>query len=208
MAMDDRDVSSLRERKQRRTRESIVEAAMELFAERGFDGVTVSEIAARAEVGRTTFFRYFTDKQELLFADDEEMLRALTEAMDRAARQVAPIGDDLDKAVGVTRTGMLDLAGLIGSNPEWLPVRERLIQDNPVLTARQLLKERRYLQAGVELLVRHGATLETAALASGIAAACYWTAQAVTADTPALLGEAMTDAFARLDRTAAPRSRG
>ena len=57
---------SLRERKQRKTREAILAAAMDLFAERGFDRVTVDEIAARAEVGRTTFFRYLTDKQELL----------------------------------------------------------------------------------------------------------------------------------------------
>ena len=48
----------LRERKQQKAREQIVEAAFALFAERGFTDVTVTDIAERAEVGRTTFFRY------------------------------------------------------------------------------------------------------------------------------------------------------
>jgi AcrR family transcriptional regulator len=56
------------ERKQRAARERIVRAATELFAERGYSKVSVSDIAERAEVGRTTFFRHFGDKQEVVFA--------------------------------------------------------------------------------------------------------------------------------------------
>jgi hypothetical protein len=55
------------------------------------------------------------------------------------------------------------------------------------LNARNLVKERRYLRAAGELLARHGATAETAALAAGIAAACYLTAQVATAANPARL---------------------
>jgi hypothetical protein len=62
---------------------------------------------------------------------------------------------------------------------------DRLIQEHPALNARNLVKERRYLQAAGELLARHGATAETAALAAGIAAACYLTAQVTTAANPA-----------------------
>jgi AcrR family transcriptional regulator len=189
---------TLRERKQRRTRDAIIESAMTLFGEHGFDGVTVKEIAERAEVGRTTFFRYFTDKQEVLFADDDEFLAVLTDAVDRTAREVAPIGDQLEDALGVAKAGLRALAEVIARNARWLPLRERLIRENPALHARNLLKERRYLQASGELLVRHGATPETAALAAGIAAACYLTAQITTADNPAGFPGGVDAAFNRM----------
>ena len=55
-----------RERKKQRTREAIVGAAFELFAERGFDGVTASEIAARADVARATLFSHFPTKEAIV----------------------------------------------------------------------------------------------------------------------------------------------
>ena len=67
---------SLVERKQRQARQRIIEAARELFLERGFDGVSVGDIAERAEVGRTTFFRHFGDKQEVVFANEQELMAA------------------------------------------------------------------------------------------------------------------------------------
>src|SRR5579863_1395621 len=66
------------ERKQRQARQRIIEAARELFLERGFDGVSVGDIAERAEVGRTTFFRHFGDKQEVVFANEQKLLDAIT----------------------------------------------------------------------------------------------------------------------------------
>src|ERR1019366_8771856 len=71
---------SLVERKQRQARQRIIEAARELFLERGFDGVSVGDIAERAEVGRTTFFRHFGDKQEVVFANEQELLDTITAA--------------------------------------------------------------------------------------------------------------------------------
>ncbi|GAB6899108.1 hypothetical protein JCM9957A_21980 [Kineosporia succinea] len=65
------------ERKQQQARQRIVRAAAELFAAHGFDGVSVSDIAERAEVGRTTFFRHFGDKQEVVFAHERELLGSL-----------------------------------------------------------------------------------------------------------------------------------
>jgi AcrR family transcriptional regulator len=188
----------LRALKQRRTREAILDAAMALFAEHGFDGVTISDIAARAEVGRTTFFRYFTDKQELLFADDEEILHAVRQSIDAAARPVAPIGESLDDALRVTRAALLAISRLNARHPAWLPVRDRLIRNNPALAARNLLKERHYMQTAAGLLVQHGATAETAALAAGVAAACYWAAQTATADAPERLAPAFDAAFRRI----------
>ena len=196
--MDDDQALPLRARKQRRTREAIIGTAMTLFAERGFDGVTVNEIAARAEVGRTTFFRYFTDKQEVLFADDEELMVALTEALGRAAGESAPIGDSLEDAIGATRTALLAMTGLVARRAAWLSVRQELIAAHPALTARSLIKERQYAQAAVELLVKHGATVQVAALAVGIASACYQTAELTTRQAPDQLPAAVDDAFRRL----------
>jgi len=190
---------SLRERKQRRTRETIIATALALFAERGFDRVTVDEIAAGAEVGRTTFFRYFVDKQELLFADDDELMEALTYAVEPAAAQHAPIGDALETAIGVTRIGLLAMTRVIGRRGSaWLRTRQQLVLANPALTARSLVKEQQYAHAAVQILTSHGASRDTAVLATGIAAACYQTAQAITADRPGDLSNAVNQAFKRV----------
>jgi AcrR family transcriptional regulator len=195
----DHEQLPLRERKYRRTRETIITTALELFTDRGFDGVTVDEIAARAEVGRTTFFRYFADKQELLFADDDELMDALTDAVEPAASRHAPIGDAAEVAIGVTRIGLLAMARVIARRgTTWLATRQRLVLANPALAARSLVKERQYFDTAVELLARHGAARDTAVLAVGIASACYQTAQALTADHPGELTHAVDVAFRRV----------
>src|SRR4029453_19144819 len=62
----------LRERKKQKTREAIVEAAFELFAERGFDGTTIVDIAEAAEIAPRTFFSYFPSKDDVVFHDFEQ----------------------------------------------------------------------------------------------------------------------------------------
>jgi AcrR family transcriptional regulator len=77
-----------RERKKRETREAIVAAAERLFAEDGYDGVTVADIAAAAGISVKTLFTYFRSKEELVFADEEKLLdRLLAMVGDRAAGQ-------------------------------------------------------------------------------------------------------------------------
>src|SRR4029450_2224110 len=76
---------SLRERHKRRTAEAIVASAMELFAERGFERTTIDQIAAAADISRRTFFRYFADKEELFFAEDERLLEVVEQTLDAAS---------------------------------------------------------------------------------------------------------------------------
>ena len=58
-------------------RERLQAAALDLFAERGYDQATAAEIAARADLTERTFFRHFADKREVLFANEATMQEAL-----------------------------------------------------------------------------------------------------------------------------------
>lgn len=73
--------SALRDRKRDRTRRALLEAAVELFENRGYEETTVADIAAVAEVGTRTFFNYFASKEELLFPEQDERVRAAVAAI-------------------------------------------------------------------------------------------------------------------------------
>lgn len=76
-------LSSRRARKRSATRQAISDAATRLFAERGFDKVTIDEIAAAADVGRMTVFNHFRRKEDMFFDLDQQwrddLLNALQE---------------------------------------------------------------------------------------------------------------------------------
>ena len=72
-------------------RERLVVAAVDLYAEQGYDGTTVAQIAARAGVTKSTFFRYFPDKRELLVAGQETLSRLLAEGITEAPEGASPL---------------------------------------------------------------------------------------------------------------------
>ena len=83
--------SDRRSRKRMATRQAISDAATRLFIERGFDQVTVDEIAAAADVGRMTVFNHFPRKEDLFFDLDEEGRDVLRDALRQRDPDVAPI---------------------------------------------------------------------------------------------------------------------
>ncbi|MET0793512.1 MAG: TetR family transcriptional regulator [Polyangiaceae bacterium] len=66
-------------------------AAMELFQKRGYVQTTVEEIAAHAGLTERTFFRYFTDKREVLFSGSKELEKSIIERIESAARDASPL---------------------------------------------------------------------------------------------------------------------
>lgn len=75
----------------RRTRDEMTDAAIRLFEERGFDAVTVEEIASAASVSSRTFFRYFGSKEAVLFSDTDEILAVLRSAISSRPRHEPPL---------------------------------------------------------------------------------------------------------------------
>jgi len=74
------------------TRERLVQAALDLFTEQGYDATTVTEIAERAGVTKMTFFRHFPDKREVLFAAGQEVhSQILADAIAAAPDQATPL---------------------------------------------------------------------------------------------------------------------
>jgi AcrR family transcriptional regulator len=189
---------SLRERKQKQAREKIVHAAYDLFAERGFDAVTVTDIAERAEVGRTTFFRYFGDKQEVVFADEQRHA-------DRLAVAVASTGGDavdgLPAALRLMRTVVLAITGDVVAEPERYAAHQQLVTRHPELRDRSYRKLDRLTGDLRDLLRERGADPETAALAARIGIACFQAAQETAGSDATVLRPALTRAFDSLDRS-------
>jgi AcrR family transcriptional regulator len=118
----------LRERKKQRTREAIVEAAFELFAERGFDGTTIAEIADAADIAPRTFFSYFPSKDDVVFHDFEEKHAMVASWLHDREPGVNTI--DALRAGIASSMGEVDPAGLREKR-----LRKRLVRENESLAA-------------------------------------------------------------------------
>ncbi len=129
-------------------REQLTRAALSLFAERGYENTTVVNIAERAGLGKTTFFRYFRDKREVLFGAD-----ALVDVDGEIA--AAPAGASSIEAVAAA----LDAAGAQAFTParrEILALRQSVIDANPELQEREALKSIALTAAMTDALRRRG----------------------------------------------------
>lgn len=116
-------MTSLRQRHAERTRAALVSAALELFAERGFQATTVDGIAERADVAPRTFFRYFPTKEAVLFAD-------AVAQRDRIGRMLAARPVDEHPFVSLT-AAVADLADDIAAQGDRILLRSRIAAENP-----------------------------------------------------------------------------
>jgi AcrR family transcriptional regulator len=136
----------LRERKKQQTRAAIADAAMALFADRGFDSVTVAEVAEAANVSTATVFNYFPTKEDLLYSRFEAFEEDLL-----AAVRTRPVGESVLDAFG---RFILDRSRS-GANRELgerVAVTARIISNSPALLARERRIVSRYADALAELI--------------------------------------------------------
>ena len=138
----------LRERKKQQTRQQIFEAARKLFAERGFDAVTVADIARLADVSEVTVFNYFPNKEDLFFGGmtffEEQLLEAVR-TRPRGESALRALRRRLLDSVDGLRTrerieAVLKAAGAMSSSPALL-TRERDIVDRYTRRLAALLAE-------------------------------------------------------------------
>lgn len=85
------EVIDRRSRKRLETRRSISYAATGLFAEKGFDNVTIDEIASAADVGRMTVFNHFPRKEDMFFDRDDEIRQTVADALRERNDSLSPI---------------------------------------------------------------------------------------------------------------------
>jgi AcrR family transcriptional regulator len=194
MAQEGTRTDSLTDRKRRRAKEAIRQAALELFYERGFGAVSVTDIAERAEVGRTSFFRYFGDKQEVLFADPEDT----EEAAGRARVPSEPIGSSMAAALTAARRLVVGYVERITGDPDAYDRHQRLVNAQPELYSRSLVKQRSYADRLTTQLRDWGADPPVARQAAEIGLACFYVGQATANDDPRILARHVSSAFDRL----------
>ncbi len=125
------------------------QAALELYAERGYEETTVAEIAERAGLTERTFFRHFADKREVLFRGSGELQQLIVEAVDAAPASATPMEAI---AIGLAAAGAI-------FDPPRRPhslQRQAVIDANPELQERELVKLASLATALAEALRRRG----------------------------------------------------
>ena len=163
---------SLIERKQRAARARIIEAADTLFAEGGFDSVSVTDIAERAEVGRTTFFRHFGDKTEVVFAKEQSVLATISDAASDAWPLTRSV-DSLAGAVSALEPLVIRVCTEATADLAAYQRHTRLLEAHDELRARDAVKQQQISNELAKVLLAHGAPPAIATTAAQLAVACY-----------------------------------
>jgi AcrR family transcriptional regulator len=139
--------------------ERLVVAAVDLFTEQGYDATTVAQIAERAGVTKSTFFRHFADKRELLVAGQETLSRLLADGIAEAPAGVSPLA--------AVAAGLERASGAMGPlNRELGPRLKAAVAASTELQERDALKSVGLAAAMTAALVGRGVPDATAQLAA------------------------------------------
>jgi AcrR family transcriptional regulator len=146
----------------------LVQSAYELYLERGFDDVTVAEIASRAGLTKRTYFRYFADKREVLFSGATAFQDDVVARLVETPGDVAPI----DAVVAALSSGGSEITKL----GEGARRRQHLIDSSPDLQEREMIKMEGLTRAISDALVIRGIAEATASLTAQAGVAVFRTA--------------------------------
>ena len=138
----------LRELKKTRTRQAVQQAAMHLFAAQGYAATTVEQIAAAAEISTATFYRYYCDKEDIVFGDDDP---AVVE--DVIAER--PVHEPLADTLGALFQRLAEQAE---ADREAVLIRVRLMHGVPGLQARRWATRQKTAELMARLLAPRAGT--------------------------------------------------
>ena len=144
----------------------LVRAAIDLFAEQGYDSTTVAEIAERAGLTKTTFFRYFPDKREVLFAGQEHHTRLFADGIAAAPEGATPL-----EAVAVALETAT--AAFTPEQRSFGPQLQAVIEANGELRERSVFKMMSISAATTEALRKRGVPEPTADVAAYLGALAF-----------------------------------
>lgn len=131
---------------------------MELYLERGYEQTTVADIAERAGLTARTFFRYFSDKREILFAGSASLQKDLVAALEGAPESAT--------AMEAVSAALDAVAAIIGQDREYSGRRQSVIASNLELRERELIKMASWATALADGLRRRGVADPHASLAA------------------------------------------
>jgi AcrR family transcriptional regulator len=169
-----------------------MKAAITLFAEQGYEETTVAEIAQRAGLTKRTFFRYFSDKREVLFSGSEELGRLWLEAVAAAPTEATPLA--------VVTAGFDPVAEMFAERYDFAGIRSRIIEANPELKERELIKLQTLAGAIESALIERGVAENVAILAAQAGVTVFHVAFAnwVHQDDPTALRRLMDESLQEL----------
>jgi AcrR family transcriptional regulator len=178
-------------------RARLQQAALVLYGERGYDETTVAEIAERAGLTKRTFFRYFTDKREVLFWGSELLEQQMVAAIEAAPASAS--------ALGLIAAALDAAAVRFEANREFARPRQRIIASSRELQERELIKAASLAAAMARALRARGLGDTAASVAAWTATTIMHVAFEQWIDDPdqAPFQEIARDALAQLKEIAA-----
>ncbi|GAA1990584.1 TetR/AcrR family transcriptional regulator [Amycolatopsis minnesotensis] len=152
-----------RERKKRESRRHIADVATGLFVRHGFEQVTIAEVAEAAEVSKKTVSNYFARKEDLFFDRQEDILRAISDAL-RARPDGEPVSAALRRYQHRLLAERHPTSGVFAGIDGFLWV----IRQSPALTARALELDHEIEDLIREVLLEEGADRAHARIVAGL----------------------------------------